>query len=566
MSSLTACSTHKESTPLSEEELSDDVVSKKQHQLSVTFIEAISEKNKGNLDRSMSLFKQCLDIDDESAAVYFEISKLYGTMANLSESMVHIDKAIELDNSNIWYKLHKTSVLEYANLNEEAAEVYGEIVKLDDKAEYLIGHAQNLVYSGQYQKAIDVFEKLQAKMGKSPELVNQIYQLYVELGKNDKAIEIMKLAADENPSEISYQGMLAAAYEENGELEKSIGIYKEMLKLEPDNPRIHLALYKYYDFNKDTEKAFASLTEAFKSEELPIDDKMQILIMLYEETDRHPELSEKMYPLLDQLIEVHSEEAKAYSMYGDYYLKDDNKAGARDMFAKALKYDSEKFLIWNQVMFLDMELNQFDSLIYHSSTALNLFPNQPGVYYFNGYGKFKKGQFAESEEMLLNGLNILIDNRELEQEFYQTLADLNYKNKQHDKAFEYYDKVLEMSPENAYVLNNFAYYLALDNVQLEKAQKLAERAIAVRPGNASYRDTHGWILFRMGKYVEAKREIQLALDSDGKSNPVIVEHMGDVMYKLNNQEEALRYWNNAKELGSKSEILLRKLSEGKYVE
>jgi len=563
---LSSCKTFKKAEPDVNNELPKETIGKKDYILTATFIEGISEKTKGNLDKALILFKRCLEIDKHNAPVYFEVSKVYANMANLSEAINYIDNAIEIDALNIWYKLHKAEILEYANLNEYAADVYQVIVNRDDNPQYLISFAENLVYSKQYEKAIDVFLQLEKNMGSTPELTNKIYQLYMEVDKSEKALQFMEKATANNPNDIAYLGMLAVAYEESGKLEKAVETYQKMLEIDESNPRIHLALYKYYSFKKDEEQAMASLNEAFKSEALEVDAKMQILILMYEEIDRHPEKLEQIYPLLDQLVATHPKSAKVHAIYGDFLLKDGKKKEARDAFAKALEFDSEKFLIWNQVMFLDMEINDKEALFKHSSEALELYPNQPGTYYFKGYAQFLKSEYTQAIETLELGLGILIDNPELEKEFYQTLGDANYRLKQKDQAYSYYDKSLKLLPDNPYILNNYAYYLALDGINLEKAASMAKKANELVINQASYLDTYAWILFKMEDYKESKEVIQKALNNGGIENPVILEHMGDVLYKTGEKNQALKYWEKAKQFKSTSKTIDEKISTGSYVE
>lgn len=51
-----------------------------------------------------------------------------------------------------------------------------------------------------------------------------------------------------------------------------------------------------------------------------------------------------------------------------------------------------------------------------------------------------------------------------------------------------------------------------------------------------------------------------------KKNAVILEHYGDVLYKLNDTENALLYWNKAKQAGKGSEFLETKIIEKKMIE
>jgi len=114
-------------------------------------------------------------------------------------------------------------------------------------------------------------------------------------------------------------------------------------------------------------------------------------------------------------------------------------------------------------------------------------------------------------------------------------------------------------------LNNYAYFLSLRNENLEKAAEMAGRAVELKPGSAN-QDTYGWVLYQMGNYDEAAIMIKKAIDNGANSSAVILEHYGDVLWKLDRKEDALDYWKKAKAAGEGSEFLDKKVEEKKMYE
>jgi Tfp pilus assembly protein PilF len=114
------------------------------------------------------------------------------------------------------------------------------------------------------------------------------------------------------------------------------------------------------------------------------------------------------------------------------------------------------------------------------------------------------------------------------------------------------------------VLNNYAYYLSLKGADLDKAEKMAKKAVTLEPGNASFEDTYGWVLFMQGKYSEAGEWISKALNSKEETSAEVMEHYGDVQYKLGDVQKALDYWIRAKQKGPGSGQLDKKINDKKY--
>ena len=75
-------------------------------------------------------------------------------------------------------------------------------------------------------------------------------------------------------------------------------------------------------------------------------------------------------------------------------------------------------------------------------------------------------------------------------------------------------------------------------------------------------DTYGWILFQQKKYKDAEEWLYNA-SRTGSKNPNILEHYGDVLYKLNKPDEALVQWNMARQAGGNSVSLLKKIKDKK---
>ena len=95
---------------------------------------------------------------------------------------------------------------------------------------------------------------------------------------------------------------------------------------------------------------------------------------------------------------------------------------------------------------------------------------------------------------------------------------------------------------------------------------MSERANILNPDNPSYEDTYAWILFVKGDLNQAKIWIDKAIKNGGSSNGTILEHAGDIAFKLGNVNEAVEYWKKAKESGDHSEQIERKINDRAYYE
>jgi tetratricopeptide (TPR) repeat protein len=83
--------------------------------------------------------------------------------------------------------------------------------------------------------------------------------------------------------------------------------------------------------------------------------------------------------------------------------------------------------------------------------------------------------------------------------------------------------------------------------------------------NASFEDTYAWILFQLGEYKEAKVWQEKAMKSDS-ANATLLEHYGDILSKLGEVDKAIENWKKAKEKGSDSKTLDKKIELKSFIE
>jgi len=92
-------------------------------------------------------------------------------------------------------------------------------------------------------------------------------------------------------------------------------------------------------------------------------------------------------------------------------------------------------------------------------------------------------------------------------------------------------QVLARAPDDANALNYLGYQLADENRELEEAYDLLRRATALEPDNGAFVDSMGWVLYRMGRLAEARRELERAVQLTN-GDATVREHLGDVYRDL----------------------------------
>lgn len=120
-------------------------------------------------------------------------------------------------------------------------------------------------------------------------------------------------------------------------------------------------------------------------------------------------------------------------------------------------------------------------------------------------------------------------------------ADQLYQSGEKSKAFRTYDKALRLEPDNLLVLNNYAYFLSLEQKHLRKALKMSKKTIDAAPENVSYLDTYGFLLYLSGKPAEAKPYFKKAIIYGGKDDAAVLYHYYLVLDALGEKSLATYY-------------------------
>lgn len=545
----------------------------KRAQVMRLFMEATQARLGGQPQKAVVLYQQCLKLEPTNGAALFELAKLYHQGQNFPAAVDHAKRAVAADKENIWYRFLLADLYSQNRQTNEAAAVYREVLaKWPERYEVYFDLANMLAYSGKVDEAIKVYNDQEQRFGLSEELIMQEFGMLTQSGKLPEAQALVERAVKAYPNQPQYMGLLAELYDQQGQHDKALEQYKRTLEMDPDNSMLRIALAEHYYSVGKMEEAYDELGIAFLDPDLDIDAKMQVLIGFFEMTQREgenpndrPDLIRRSYTLIEALEKAHPESGKPHTIHGDFLLRDGKFSEARDQFRIALRTEKERFPIHMQLLQLDLQLRDYEALHNDAEEAISIFPTVPEPYLYNGIALSQLGKHDQAVETLITGRDVVVDNPPMLAQFWSSLGDAYHEAARHAESDKAYDKALALEPDNSGTLNNYAYYLSVRNAQLEKAERMSKRSLELTPGSATYMDTYAWVLFRLGRYADARTWIEKAL-SAGDADGVVVEHYGDILFELGDKTAAMEQWRRAKSLGGASELIDRKINEGIRVE
>ena len=511
--------------------------------------------------RALPVFEKLVKSSPSDAAAHFMLASALIKLSKMEEALPHARQAYEADPANQYYAQQLSEIYTKQKKYAEAAKLYeGLLSQNPSSIQYGVELAAMYVFNDQFDKAIATYDQLEKAIGITEEITHQKQQLYLRQNKIDKAIdEARKLIAAE-PDELDYRIELAELLIANERIDQAIQPLEEALRLNPDEAQAHVLLADIYRRKGDVEKCNRELRVVFSNPNLDAEPKVRVLSgylsMLKTDKDRKEALS-----LAKQLTDTHPRDSRALVLYGDLLVQKGSKTEARDVYARAARLDGSVYEVWGAVLQLDGELNQVDSLLAHSEQALEVFPNQGMIWYSNGSAQLMKRNYKRAVSSLEESRR-LIESPEMKLVINAQLGDAYNGLGDHAKWDASYELVLKEDPDNDHVLNNYSYFLSLRKEKLDLALQLSERLVMRHKDNATFLDTHAWVLYTRKDYKKAREILEKAVQGKENVSGTIVEHYGDVLFQLGDREKAVEQWKKAKTMGETSEQLDKKIATG----
>lgn len=564
LSSNTKGSQKKEKVSSSRKNLSE----KEQMIFEYTFFEAQKFKMLGDHEKALGAFLEALGIDETNDAVLYEIAQIYTITDRLSEALLFINSATEEDPDNHWYQILKAEIFQKKGRFDDEAEVYHQLLKkMPDDIDLHYACAAAHIEGRQYQDALKVYNSLEKRVGVSEEVSIQKERLYILLGDVEKAANEIHVLIEKNPKELRYYGLLAELYTANDMEDKAAENYQKILKIDSNEPRANLAMADIYKNRGEEEKSFGHLIKAFESTELEMDNKWPILVSFFRLSEQYPSYNTKTNRLLEIAKRLHPDDPAVYALSGDLKNRDGDKEGALVSYRKAAELGIDQFVVYNQILLLNYELEAYENVIVEAESIIEKFPLQPTVYLIKGTAEILLERHEDAVATFKAGVDFVVDNPNMKAQFYASMGDGFHSLKNHTKSDDAYEKSLKYFPDNPNVLNNYSYYLSLRKEKLSDAERMSLKSNQLMPNISSYQDTYAWILFLQKKYDESKVWFEKALSNGGSASAVIVEHYGDLLFHMGDIEGALEQWNKALGIpGEDSGLIEKKIKNKKYYE
>jgi len=523
--------------------------------------------------KALFYFQQVLEYTPNNAAAFFKIAEIYlkGNKADdLAKAAQNIETAVKLDKTNKYFYLTGSRI--YANQRqfEKAARTLEEMMKeVPGTEEYLYELAAVYLQNNQLDEALKAYNRAESSMGINELSSLQKQRIYLLKGKMTEALQEGDRLIAAYPDEERYVLAQAETLAQQGRANDGISYLEKFITTHPDAGSAKVLLAGLYRDTGQEQRSRDYITGIFDDPNVELSSKVLMLgtyhaVLSQQKSKKNidPRLENFVLGLLKKLETNFPDDPDVRLVGGDLYVVLEKNEDARNEFRVAVRHGANNFEAWQNLLFLEIQAGMADSVIVHAEQALELFPNQSMVYYFNGLAHLQKKNYREATQTLEQAKKLSAGNPNLLGEIDSMLGDAYNALKDDERSDKAYEDALALNPNNEYVLNNYSYFLSLRKTNLDKAEKMASLLIKNSPDNAAYLDTYAWVLFQLAKYKEAKKVMEKVMTL-GKLNEVHYEHYGDILYQLGDIDGAVVQWQKAKSMNGSNEVLNKKINSRK---
>ena len=524
------------------------------------YVEAIKQKLLGNSGDALKYLEQCLKLKPNSDGVYYEMAQIVMTNGDAQNGKKYMLKAFSADHGNIWYLMTLASIY-YQERNLDSAIVfYEEAVKYYPERESIQLALGNLYSENrQYDKAAGIFNAIDKKYGINNASTLSAVKNSILAGRYNDALQKVLLLLKEKPDEILYNGLLAEIYRGQGEKDKAAEIYSKLIKENPDNPETLLSLCDFLLSEKNYEEVLMLLNTVTLNTGITREDKIRLFARLTEDQDLIKSNGEKLQVKFMVLEEQYNNDDVIMLLLPDLMIKMGENAEAAARLEEITDNRPENYYAWEKLLMLYLQERDYKKLESKGKECATRFNMSFLAKMLYANGAMENGNYDTALEEIKKAAIIAGENKELRLQVLSTKASVYYRMKDYQDTFSTFEEALKLDNTDLTILNNYAYYLAEQNMKLKEAEKMAAKVIEKEKNNVTFLDTYVWVLYKRGKTKEAARIMESIMRPGNINDAELLEHYGYILKKQRNCTGAVDYWKKAFTADNTKTYLLREI-------
>ena len=513
------------------------------------FLTSVVLERTGKFSEAVEELRKAADLNPESESLQRELLRAYFQMQDFDNALIMARRAVKNDSDNVVLHIWLGRIAFQLDRVDEAVAAFTRAAELDPES--TVGYeslAEIQEQTNDLVGAIEMYEKLVTISPDSARLHYHFGRSLYEIGEYDAAVTALerslKLNSDLTPS----QFILGVTYQETGDFEAAIEQFRAYGEKTPDSAsaRVNIAgLLGRLERYDEAERVLTELIESELEEPSHHIERMYVYLRQGELDDPSVAIAPTSAPILGTLFTALIRK-QAGEPYSGILESLDTLEG---------DLDDECNLYLNDVLFLFDE-EEAGSFIAAQLRAL-LDEGAVSRVIETVLGRTFVTMKRDAEATVV--LSRVLDTYGPDKWIHYYLATAYENLGQSPDAIKHLRATLALDPEDADIMNFLGYVYAEQNMELDEAEALLERALAKDPENGFYLDSLGWVYYRKGDADRAVKYIERAIRAMSSDDAILRDHLGDAYLLSGQVEKAVREWRRARRLDPDLEGVIGKL-------
>ena len=472
--------------------------------------------NQGNYALAVLEFQDALDIDPNASTIHVSIADAYRRLGRSKHAENHLKIAIDLDPKEI-----------------TGRELLGQLYLIDREYELATNQFLSLIKidenNDNYLSILGDLSKIQRNWIKSIEFYLKAFEINPQ---NFKALE--------NAMQVS----LGAELFDQAEI-----ICKKLVQYNPKSSSYWMTYKQITAYNKNYESTLIAINELEKIDGLTTTLTLEKSAIMQELND-----IEAAIKILIEIYDADSADLDIVKRLVSLFLENEDFIDANAYNKVLLHKFSDDPSGYINAAIISLNNDSPEEAIKSLEPNIAKLKDNYSALYLLGTSYFQIADLSSAEKYLNLSLNVYPQSRSSK----HTLAMIYDQTGQWIKSDSLYLELIKTDSTDAQAYNNFAYSLVERKANLELALEMSIIANKIQPNSAPYLDTLGWIYFHLEQYEKSLEYVQHSYSIDN-TNPIIVEHLADILKATNQVSKANLIYLQAIDIGGDSLSIKQKM-------
>jgi len=550
--------------------------------LNYIYQEATRQKLLNNHSAAFDLLCHAYDICPDVPEVLYDLAIYRVALRQDSVAEHLLLRASELDARNIYYQEALASYYLQRKRTDQALARLETMVALQPKRSDVLSQLVT-IYSNLNRPAdaIRTLNRIELLEGKMASISYRKFALYKSMEKEEEAFAELESLCKEYPHEMSYRLTIGDQLLNAGRIEEAERVYEKVRAQEPDNIGLKLSMLEFYRQTEEDSLFHALRDSLLYAPKVESDTRVALLRDLIASEQKADSLGpQRVKAAFDSLDAAFPHDLGLLQLRAAYLATydSDNEAAFVTVMDRVNELEPANTQALFYLIQYYAEHQDFEHLENICRRAVLTHPDELLCHYFLGVALYQQDKKREALAAFRAGIvQKTEDSRPtMVADLYSITGDILHEMGATQESYAAYDSCLVYQDDNVQCLNNYAYYLSLQETDLDRAEEMSYRTIRLEPDNKTYLDTYAWILFQKQRYGEAQMYIDKVCPPDSADSVlledrsisgVVFEHAGDIAACNGNLDRALRFWQLAQRAGGSglTALLPRKIKLKKYI-